>query len=312
MSWKIAEGEELSRAEIHRRCRGQTGRGICISNESSAVLLFSTIKGRKFYGFDRPLEDGGYLYTGEGVEGDQTFSGNNVAVRDHRLKSRTLRLFDEIRLGKHRYLGEYVLDELDPFRYEEAPDVKEELRQVIVFHLRRASGTRRYDNVRPKVEVSIEDVELEAHNVDRFRVNPAKPVTEAERRESLLVQRYAAWLDEQGHESKQRRIKPSDHAHSLKTDLFDLTANELVEAKGSVSRTYIRTAIGQILDYGRYAKARRRAILLPSRPAQDMIDLLRALGISCIFEESGSFRRIEAAPSFCQTCPLTEQDKYLS
>ncbi|MCO5973348.1 hypothetical protein [Actinoallomurus soli] len=314
MPWKIREGEVLPRQEIHRRCGGQRQRGISISNESSAVLLFSTIKGRKLYGLDHPLGDGGYQYTGDGQVGDQTFnsSSNNAALRDHRLAGRTVHLFEEAIPSKHCYLGEYVVDERDPFRYEDAPDVNKDMRQVIVFRLWRVSDARLYDDERYD-QVTIEDVDLEAHNADRFRVNRAKPITEAERRESMLVQRYAAWLSERGHISRQRRISLPDRAFPLKTDLFDVTANELVEAKGSASRGDIRMAIGQILDYGRHAQVRRRAILLPTRPTQDMVELLGGLGITCIFEEEeeGSFKRIDAAARLCGACPLMQRESGL-
>jgi hypothetical protein len=308
MSWEIAEGEELARREVHERCGGQQQGGISTPKGSSDILLFMSRKGRTYgYDFDGQQKDGTYQYTGEGRVGDQKFEPGrgNVAVRDHRASGRTLRLFEETRRSVVRYVGEYVLDERMSHRFEDAPDRNKDLRIVIVFHLRRAEDAPHLDDVRRNVKVVIEDTDLEAHKTDRFRVNRAQPETEAERREANLVQRYADWLKRQGHEAKQRRIMLPDHVAALKTDLFNVAANELVEAKGSASRGDIRMALGQILDYSEHARARRRAVLLPTRPAQDMIDLLVKYGISCIFENGkGKFERVDAAAMLCDTCPL--------
>jgi 5-methylcytosine-specific restriction protein A len=123
------------------------------------------------------------------------------------------------------------------------------------------------------------------------------------------VQRYADWLKRQGHEAKQRLVKLPDHVAALRTDLFDITANELVEAKGSSSRSDVRMALGQVLDYSEHAGAGRRSVLLPTSPAQDMIDLLVKYGVSCIFEEGeGQFKRVDAAKTFCGACPLTDEN----
>jgi hypothetical protein len=312
MSWEIAEGEELARREVHESCGGQQQGGISTPRGSSDILLFMSRKGRTYgYNFDGPQEDGTYQYTGEGRIGDQKFTPGrgNAAVRDHRASGRTLRLFKETRRSVVRYVGEYVLDERRPYRFADAPDRKKDLRLVIVFHLRRAEDMPQFDDVRRNVEVVIEDTDLEAHKTDRFRVNRAQPETEAERREAKLVQRYADWLKRQGHEAKQRLIKLPDHVAALRTDLFDITANELVEAKGSSSRSDVRMALGQVLDYSEHAGAGRRAVLLPTSPAQDMLDLLVKYGVSCIFEEGeGQFKRVDAAAMFCGACPLTNEN----
>lgn len=311
MSWEITEGEELSRRELHGRHGGQQQGGISTPKGSSDILLFTSPKGLAYgYNFDGPQDGGTYRYTGEGQIGDQRFrpGGGNIAVRDHRTNGRTLRLFKETRPSNVRYLGEYVLDERDPYRLDEAPDRVKDLRVVIIFNLRRAEDVPTYDDVRRGVEVVIEDTDLEAHKTDRFRVNRARTETESERREAQLVQRYANWLEKQGHGAKQRLIKLSDHVVPLRTDLFNTATNELVEAKGSSSRSDIRMALGQILDYCEHAHPERRAVLVPTRPPQDMIDLLVKFGISCIFEqEAGQFERINAVIEFCENCPLTQQ-----
>lgn len=301
MSWEIGEGEVLTRREVHRRYQGQQQGGIA-TPEGPHILLFAGKKGERYGYKDGPQPDGSYRYTGQGRDGDQKFSRGNSAILRHREHGKALRLFEEAGESKVRYLGSYLLDEQRPYCLEDAPDESKNIRSVIVFRLLQADAT--VEEVELPGSVVVDD-DLEAHNVENFSVNHANPPTKAERREAALVGRYALWLTSRGHVVKQRKMKSPAHAAFLRVDLLDSTTGEIVEAKGSIARPYIRLAIGQILDYGRYAEAERRAILLPSRPADDMIDLLKALAISCIFEvKKGMFARIEAAATLCEICPL--------
>jgi hypothetical protein len=82
------------------------------------------------------------------------------------------------------------------------------------------------------------------------------------------------------------------------TDVFVRETRELVEAKASSSREHIRMALGQILDYARYVDHSGLAVLVPTRPAQEMIDLLIAHNVSCIWEDGtdafGAQRPVDA------------------
>jgi hypothetical protein len=302
MSWQIREGDELTRQEVHRRYGGQERGGISTPRGSSDILLFAT-KGGQRYGYqDGSHSDGSFTYTGEGTEGDQLFVRGNAALLNHGKSKKTLRLFQETKKSWVQYLGEYFLDSEWPYRFEDAPDGNNVIRRVIVFRLHRA-GVSTGDVEPPPLTVT--DVDLDAHRADTFLVKETKVIVDAERRESMLVQRYAKWLEGLGHVVKQRTMKGVEHAAPLRSDLYDVTADELVEAKGSAARTYIRLAIGQILDYSRYAHTKHRAILVPARPSEDMIDLLKALKISCIYEQSkGKFERVETTSELCSACPV--------
>ncbi|MEV5708640.1 hypothetical protein [Actinoallomurus sp. NPDC052274] len=296
MPWDIAEGDELLRQEVHRRHGGQTQGGISTPKGSAEILLFKTSGGRENgYNFDGPRRDGSYHYTGEGRTGDQDFRrAGNRAIRDHGSIGKRLRVFEQTRRSYVRYRGEYVIDAACPYRFDEAPDAEKEMRRVIVFHLWPAGKVGRLDVGHQGARASIKDVELEANNTERFRINRSKPETEGERREAALVRRYAAWLRDRGHESKQRKILLPDRASELKIDLLDVAADEIVEAKGSASRIHIRLALGQILDYSEHAGAMYRAVLLPGRPSPDMIRLLLKYQVACIFEgHEGGFQRID-------------------
>ena len=68
------------------------------------------------------------------------------------------------------------------------------------------------------------------------------------------------------------------------SDLADLTANVLYEAKGTAERMSVRLALGQVLDNGRYVHNSLLAALLPEAPAGDMVELLESYGVGCVVE----------------------------
>ncbi|MEU7487574.1 hypothetical protein [Streptomyces sp. NPDC042319] len=72
---------------------------------------------------------------------------------------------------------------------------------------------------------------------------------------------------------------------------------EIVEAKSRAEHPYIRAALAQLLDYARHAPHPlvRLSVLLPSRPAQESLNLLHHYGVDSIHrEEGGTFQRLTA------------------
>jgi hypothetical protein len=97
---------------------------------------------------------------------------------------------------------------------------------------------------------------------------------------------------------KGKRIRPPGEYQWLRADLIDVTAAELYEAKGVTTRDSVRLAIGQLYDYSRFVPGHSVAVLLPTRPSDDLIALLTSLSISCVYESTpGSFERSNPAPS---------------
>jgi hypothetical protein len=105
------------------------------------------------------------------------------------------------------------------------------------------------------------------------------------RAESLLVTAF-------------RASRPDERDETLRTltGLADYYAREpdnlLVEAKSSAKHTYVRQALGQLLDYSRFTPkpSPRLAALFPQRPADEGVKLLHDYGIECIFLDSdGTF-----------------------
>jgi hypothetical protein len=68
--------------------------------------------------------------------------------------------------------------------------------------------------------------------------------------------------------------------------------NLLVEAKGTVSRPSVRMAIGQLADNVRFAPQHCRcALLVPSRPREDLVALIRSAQLGLIWENKGKFEQ---------------------
>jgi hypothetical protein len=308
MSWKKIEvGDVLSRAEVHRRCcdsqgdgGGQTQGGIATPKGTPDILLFDTSAGDKHgYIYDGLKSDGAYHYTGEGQDGDQKFIRGNRKVRDHQLLGLRLRLFKGVGSSNVKYLGEYRLDERQPHYGGESSDKRGDLRKVIVFRLRSVDSPPKLDKPMPAGEPRVDDIDLADDTATTVTVNPSGESKEAELRETKLVRRYVKWLKHQGHESTGKRISLSTPGLHLTVDLYDKTRDELIEAKSSAARPYVRLALGQVLDYSRFvSSAKQLAVLLPTRPVDDLVELLLSHGITCIYEDEGAegqFHREEPA-----------------
>ncbi len=130
---------------------------------------------------------------------------------------------------------------------------------------------------------------MEEQRTERTYVEPHREPYEAERRESGLVQALATQLRAADHEICRLQIVPKGEFKPLFTDLYDVTADALIEAKGSVTRETIRMAIGQLADYARFVPTARKVILLPSRPRPDLEELVRSQSIDLIWEVDGAF-----------------------
>jgi hypothetical protein len=305
--WDLAVGDTLSREARSQRYGGATYGGIQPSATTPNVFVYSDpSRGRAYgYNFDGWNQDHtSFLYTGEGRVGDQQLTHGNRAILDHKQDGRALRVFvaDGLQQGTaakiQRYLGQFEVDGGAPYTRTDAPDVNSECRSVIVFRLRpvghvlhRDQDRSATDDITPTTTADL--VDLEAHDTAAYETSGSPPTT-ADRRESELVQRYKQHLEASGHTVRRWRLRPAGEVRPLLTDLYDVTNDELYEAKGVATRDAIRRAIGQLLDYRRHTPRRpvRLTVLLPSCPSKDLLALLTEVGMACVFEEArGTFRR---------------------
>lgn len=266
-----------------------------------------------------------YEYTGAGAEGDQTFGGlfgkGNSAVLKHAEKGRTLHLF--VAEGKvpgsdsktHRYVGAFALDEQQPYVVRQGLGGDRKARKAIVFRLRPVGPVQRTEEDEIPPAPKTEAVPVAADVTTSKMVEPeqnknpkgrrsATPATVAERREANLSDGLEAYLKAQLHEVGRFQITIKGRTSTLLTDLYDVTADVLYEAKGTSGREAVRMALGQLLDYSRFihpeegASTPRRAVLLPSLPDEDLQDLLAEHAVSIVYpgQDDGVFIGIPEAP----------------
>jgi hypothetical protein len=139
-------------------------------------------------------------------------------------------------------------------------------------------------------EPGVTEVPVEEQWTEKAFVNPTREPFEIERREQKLVKDYMIHLERLGHEVCRLKIVAPGEPKPLFTDLYDTTTGTLIEAKGSVRRESIRMAIGQLADYRRHVSngLNELAVLLPSEPRPDLLDLLDTQDITAIWPEGKS------------------------
>ncbi|MFD7103099.1 restriction endonuclease [Streptomyces celluloflavus] len=300
VDWGVKEGDRLKRVALHEEYGGRRQGGIGPSRVSNNVFLFSDpSKGRQHGYFDGWGEDGCYHYAGEGQRGDQRMTQGNLSILNHQQDGRALRLFHGVGAATVEYIGEFTLAEEAPWYRTDAPDTDGELRSVIMFRLEPVDamlhkGARLPHT--PASSPSTSQVDVEQQHTERALVDPSREPYEAERREASLVRDYVEHLRSEGHEVVRHKILPSGVLKALYTDIYDVSERVLIEAKGTIHRDAIRTAIGQLFDYRRHILPHPRglALLVPSRPEDDLLDLCASVEIKVIWPEGESYAQTSA------------------
>jgi hypothetical protein len=294
-TWTLEPGTSIERRVLQDEYGGRTQGAIGPSRRTPNVLIFSDpVAGEPYGYYDGWQTDRCFHFTGEGQRGDQRMKSGNAAILHHAAEGRALRVFEGAR-GTVTYIDEFELDSDEPFYRTDAPEAGNgPVREVIVFRLR----PKRIEPSRPSSKLAAvlagppkELVPIEQRETERAYVAPSHELDEAERREQQLVLGLQAYLRRLGHEVYRQRILPAGEARPLFTDLYDATSGMLVEAKGSVERNAIRTAIGQLADYKRFIDdgPKHLAVLLPAKPRDDLCELLSSQGIELIHASGDGF-----------------------
>jgi hypothetical protein len=131
-------------------------------------------------------------------------------------------------------------------------------------------------------------------NTEGYEVKTKKQIIQAEHRENKLVTAFRRSLEKKGRETTRLRYVAGDNV--LYCDIYEPKKKHLLEAKGSCSREDVRMAIGQLLDYGHLTKAAalgdsKLAILLPERPNDDIVTLLKSIDadIALVWKQGRAF-----------------------
>ncbi len=292
--WDRAPGDKIQRKALHEKFGGRTQGGIGPSRQTPNVFIFTDpVSGEQHGYYDGWQPDGCFHYTGEGQYGDQRMVSGNRSILDHESEGRALRLFKGAR-GVVEYVDEFALDADEPWYETDAPETGGgPLRKVIVFKFRprttKASATTASKIADVFNSNEVQQIPVEEQRTERTYVDPSRAPYEAERREAKLVLSLAAYLRGNGHEVCRLQIVPKGEYRPLFADLYDVTADLLIEAKGSVTREGVRMAIGQLADYSRFQPSAKKAILVPSRPRPDLEHLAAAVGIDVIWPSDSGF-----------------------
>lgn len=294
--WDLAVGTVTTRSEVSARFGGSIQGGIEPSAKTPNIMIYSDpeVGRRHGYNFDGFAADGAFYYTGEGQFGDQRESSRgNQAVINHVHDGRALRVFDAVptptrtKGGKRqRYLGEFRLDPRDPFRREDAVDNDKQLRTVLVFRLLPVlAGHPGPDETLadlPDARPMQEFIPAESNVVRKFDVR-ARESGVSERREAELMAELEATLRGMGREVGRLRLHVPHSSTRLLTDTYDASARVLYEAKATGARAAVREAIGQLLDYRRFAEQPVQCtVVLPEAPASDLVELVHELGFELV------------------------------
>ena len=303
--WNLNPGDKILRMELQAKFGGRTQGGIGPSKTSPNVLIFSDPGSGEQHGYvDGWQADGCFHYTGEGQYGDQQMKSGNRSIFDSVKEKRALRLFQGAR-GTVRYIDEFELATNQPYYHTDAPETGDgPTRSVIVFRMKpktiapQTPDTRFAGPLQGAFADSgtngslpvVTEVDIEEQWTEKVFVNPRQEQTVVQRREATLVLSFRDFLRAQGTIVTRLMIIPKGEVKPIFSDLYVSSSNLLVEAKGSVERGSIRMAIGQLLDYRRFARdGVRCAILVPSRPRDDLVEFVEECGVEFFWPEGKGF-----------------------
>lgn len=289
----LQPGHDIRRTELHRQYGGSGQGGISPSSQSPNIFIFSDPATGEQHGyFDGWQADGLFHYTGEGQRGDQQLSRGNRAILQHMTDGRALHLFTGSK-GVVSYVDQFTIDQSVSWYETDAPETGDgPIRKVIVFRLHPNSITppaQQSPLAAALAGPTVTDVAIEQQHTEKAWTNPNAEPVEAERREAKLVLAFEAHLMAKGRTVSRKKVIPLGEHKPMYTDLYDNTAETLVEAKGTTTREAIRMALGQLADYGRFVPAAHRAILLPERPRPDLQALAVSQGVAVIWRTTSGF-----------------------
>jgi hypothetical protein len=307
-TWHLSPGDQIRRVELHGLYGGSGQGGTIPSRTSPNVFLFLDKAVGSSHGYYDGFVGELLYYTGHGQRGDQEFRAGNAAVLRHREGGRAIRVMRGAG-GVVTYLGEFELDNLQPYFQMEAPEAETGApRQVIVFRLLPVGPVLREaqdELVLPpgltaseldRVVASGSDqavvtrLPVEQQHVEEVEVSRTSDSYTVVRREQALVLAYTRYLEGRGSTVSRFSVQPPGEARAIFCDVYDETRNNLIEAKGSGTRGEVRMAIGQAFDYRRFRDpAPALAVLLPRRPRHDLEQLLTSASIAAVWLEDSGF-----------------------
>lgn len=303
LGWLLEPGDTVRRRAIHAAYGGQRQGGISTPLSIPEIFIFTDPESGARYGYDMfegLREDGTYAYTGEGQYGPHEFVRGNRALRDAAATGKIIRLF-RTRGVFATYVGAFTTD-VPIYAMETIPDADGIPREGIIFNLLpldarvellpayggelEPADNRRNYAATPRTWTPPEFSDL---------IVPGREQAQGERVVSRiefeLQSDFGAWLTASNTPPKRLPLRAANTL--IEPDLFVPARGWIVEAKRSIARGHIRTAIGQVLDYVHIAaKAGLEAtpvILLPGEPEADLLELMASLNITVVARHDDGF-----------------------
>lgn len=109
------EGHIYKRSVIHDKYGGNRQSGISPSAQSPNIFIFSGSSGSQYGYKDEWLNEEVFSYTGEGQEGDMSFTKGNLALRDSLKNGKQVFLFEYVAKGMVKYVSELKFLDCDYF-----------------------------------------------------------------------------------------------------------------------------------------------------------------------------------------------------
>jgi 5-methylcytosine-specific restriction protein A len=160
------------RDEIHKVYGGQQQRGISTPANHPLIFLFTGESGESYGYEDKFQPDGTFRYTGEGQVGDMEMLRGNSAIRDHQELGKNLFLFEYVKSGYVRFMGEVVCV---GHHIEQRVDRSGDRRDAIIFHLALLPSLASSSIKEPRAEYNVGSRGLKSRSLADCRRENSQP-----------------------------------------------------------------------------------------------------------------------------------------
>ena len=136
---------------------------------------------------------------------------------------------------------------------------------------------------------TVKDVPIEEQYTIWVAVRSQAAVRQSTRAEHQLVLRYRSFLEDLGDQVVAKDIAIPGEGR-IRNDVYNISRDQLVEAKASIERPSVRMGIWQLFDYRRFLEPQPAlGLLLPGRPCNSIGALLSSLEITAIWANGEGF-----------------------
>ncbi|MFC2083665.1 HNH endonuclease [Bacteroidota bacterium] len=181
------------RRDIHKLYKGQEQGGISTPANFPLMFIFTSDTGEEYGYKDEFRPDGTFWYTGEGQAGNMEMTRGNLAIKNHQQNGKAIHLFEYVRQGVVRYVGEAIY--LD-HHVETRPDVNNEKREAIIFELDIIASTTSKEITSPLLDnTNRREMNFRTKSLDELRkIAESKPSRNSSQkdRKIIIYQRSAA------------------------------------------------------------------------------------------------------------------------